>query len=154
MGAVVGGTAVAGTRIGSTPQASASTEPPVATAARRKNPLRDTLPLSYSSVERLPSSERRSFIFNSSIWWPEDPKIDSCRSRKSFNIYAAPAGTDSISTDRSDIGLMVPVEKPLWETLIFDFQLGAARVVRTGRGTLMHLASRMSEISSSLNPGS
>ena len=119
MGAVVGGTAVAETRIGSTPQASAATEPPAATAARRKNPLRDTLPLSYSSVERLPSSERRSFIFNSSIWWSEDPKIDSCQSRKSCNIYATQAGTDSISTDRSDIGLMVPVEKPLWETLIY-----------------------------------
>ena len=119
MGAVVGGTAVAETRIGSTPQASAATEPPAATAARRKNPLRDTLPLSYSSVERLPSSERRSFIFNSSIWWSEDPKIDSCQSRKSCNIYAAQAGTDSISTDRSDIGLMVPVEKPLWKTLIY-----------------------------------
>ena len=121
MGAVVGGTAVAGTRIGSTPQASAATEPPAATAARRKNPLRDTLPLSYSSVERLPSSERRSFIFNfnSSIWWSEDPKIDSCQSRKSCNIYAAQAGKDSISTDPSDIGLMVPVEKPLWKTLIY-----------------------------------
>ena len=119
MGAVVGGTAVAGTRVGSTPQASAATEPPAATAARRNNPLRDTLPLSYSSVKRLPSSERRSFIFNSSIWWSEDPKIDSCQSRKSYNIYAAQAGTDSISTDRSNIGLMVPVEKPLWRTLIY-----------------------------------
>ena len=119
MGAVVGGTAVAGTRIRSTPQASAATEPPAATAARCKNPRRDTLPLSYSSVERLPSSERRSFIFNSSILWSEDPKIDSCQSRKSCNIYAAQAGTYSISTDRSDIGLMVPVEKPSWKTLIY-----------------------------------
>ena len=91
MGAVVGGTAVAETRIGSTPQASAATEPPAATEARRKNPLRDTLPLSYSSVKRLPSSERRSFIFNSSIWWSEDPKIDSCQSRKSCDTYAAQA---------------------------------------------------------------
>ena len=119
MGAVVGSTAVAGTRIGSTPQASAATEPPAATAARRKNPLRDTLPLSYSSVERLPSSERRSFIFDSSIWWSEDPKIDFCQSRKSCDIYAEQAGKDSISTDRSNVGLMVPVEKPLWKTLIF-----------------------------------
>ena len=119
MGAVVGGTVVAGTRTGSAPQASAATEPPAATAARRKTPLRDTLHLSYSSVERLPSSERRSFIFNSSIWWSEDPKIDSCQSRKSCNIYPAQAGTDSISTDRSDIGLMVSVEKPLWKTLIY-----------------------------------
>jgi len=119
VGEVVGGTAVARTRVGPTPQASAAAEPLAATAAGRKNPLRDTLPLTCSSVERLQSSERRSFIFNSSIWWSEDPKIDSCQSRKSCNIYAAQTGTDSIITDRSNIGLMVPVEKPLWQTLIY-----------------------------------